>query len=59
MKSTKNCNGTKCKSTKSKSNKSKANKNSQESSTDPDGSYTGNPIGFGRYEMPVQDADDL
>jgi len=41
MKSTKNCNGTKCKTTKSKSSKNKANKNSQESTTDPDGSYTG------------------
>lgn len=30
-----------------------------ESEADPFGSYTGNPNGFGKYEQPVQDADDL
>lgn len=34
-------------------------KNSMESSDDPDGSYTGNPVGQGKYAEPVQDADDL
>lgn len=38
---------------------SKQSKNSQESDTDPAGSYTGNPVGWGKYAVPVQDADDL
>lgn len=69
MKSTKNCSGT-AKNTKSKntktnncSNTTKNSKNAKSSSTegesDPDGSYTGNPIGWGKYAEPVQDADDL
>ena len=32
---------------------------SQESESDPFGSYTGNPVGWGVDEPPVQDADDL
>ena len=32
---------------------------SQESESDPFGSYTGNPVGWGIDEPPVQDADDL
>ncbi len=31
----------------------------QESESDPFGSYTGNPIGWGELEIPIQDADDL
>ncbi len=34
-------------------------KNNMESKEDPDGSYTGNPVGLGKYEQPIQDADDL
>lgn len=69
MKSTKNCSGT-AKNTKSKNTKStgssnsskkssKSQKSSQEGDSDPLGSYTGNPIGWGKYADPVQDADDL
>ena len=32
---------------------------SQEDESDPLGSYTGNPVGWGKYAEPVQDADDL
>ena len=42
-----------------KTGKSCKKTDSQESSSDPDGSYTGNPIGQGKYSVPVQDADDL
>lgn len=31
----------------------------QESEADPFGSYTGNPVGWGVNEPPIQDADDL
>ena len=69
MKSTKNCSGT-AKNSKSKSGKSsncsntskknsKDSKSSSESDSDPSGSYTGNPVGWGKYADPVQDADDL
>lgn len=68
MKSTKNCSGT-AKKTKSKNTKtnncsnttknSKNAKSATEGESDPDGSYTGNPIGWGKYAEPVQDADDL
>ena len=66
-KSTKNAKG--CGDTKAKgasncsSKKSGASKNcknsSQEDEGDPLGSYTGNPVGWGKYADPVQDADDL
>ncbi len=73
MKSTKNCSNTKnakstksCgSSTKNTSGKSsggsaKNSKNSsQEDEGDPFGSYTGNPLGWGKFAEPVQDADDL
>ena len=32
---------------------------SQEDEGDPFGSYTGNPLGWGKYAEPVQDVDDL
>ena len=32
---------------------------SQEDEGDPYGSYTGNPLGWGKYADPVQDVDDL
>ena len=32
---------------------------SQEDEGDPFGSYTGNPVGWGKYAEPVQDVDDL
>ena len=32
---------------------------SQEDEGDPFGSYTGNPLGWGKYADPVQDVDDL
>lgn len=70
---TKNCNGsnTKARNTTAKNCKNKTNggatncgKNTRnnsdsESDSDPFGSYTGNPSGFGKYAEPVQDADDL
>ena len=68
MKSTKNCSGTakntKSKNTKSSNSSNSAKKNckssnSSESDSDPSGSYTGNPVGWGKYAEPVQDADDL
>ncbi|MCM1042971.1 MAG: hypothetical protein NC350_02035 [Corallococcus sp.] len=37
----------------------KKTSNKQSSSSDPDGSYTGNPLGWGKYAEPVQDVDDL
>ena len=61
---TKNCNGT-AKTTKKNSSakncKSCINSKSDSSESDSDalGSYTGNPVGFGKYADPVQDADDL
>ena len=43
-----------------KSGGAKNTKNSsQEDEGDPFGSYTGNPLGWGKYADPVQDADDL
>ena len=42
-----------------KSGKTCKKSNSQESKGDPDGGYTGNPIGDGEYAKPVQDVDDL
>ena len=65
MKSNKTTNSTKTntKSTGSsnskKSGKSCKKSNSQESKSDPDGSYTGNPVDCGEDATPVQDADDL
>ena len=60
MKSTKNCNGTKSCSKKNSAGKSaKKARSSQESESDPSGSYTGNPIGWGIDALPVQDANDL
>ena len=73
MKSTKNSSNTKStKSTKSNCSQSKgkgasncsgskknSKNSSQEDEGDPQGSYTGNPIGWGKYAEPVQDADDL
>lgn len=61
---TKNSNGTAKTTKKSNSAKNcKSCKNSKsdssESESDPLGSYTGNPVGFGKYADPVQDADDL
>lgn len=57
---TKGCSGkasntSNCGKSRSKNSKSSA----QESDSDPLGSYTGNPMGWGKYEDPVQDADDL
>lgn len=66
MKSTKNCcncgKNSKSKTTKNKSGETltrKHEKSSSESDADPDGSYTGNPVGWGKYAKPVQDVDDL
>ena len=70
MKSTKNCSGSKnCKNTKTSNCKNSTNcggsgkkdckNDSQESDSDPAGSYTGNPQGWGKYSQPVQDVDDL
>ncbi len=74
MKSTKNTVNKSAKNTKtsdcsnSKSNKSSdccggskrnSKSSSQEEEGDPQGSYTGNPIDWGKYAEPVQDADDL
>ena len=36
-----------------------AKNSSQEDESDPLGSYTGNPLGWGKYAQPVQDVDDL
>ena len=64
-KSTKNTKSNSCSQTKGKgaSNCSGSKKNcknsSQEEEGDPQGSYTGNPIGWGKYADPVQDVDDL
>lgn len=46
-----------CRTKNSGSNKTSSNK--QESESDPDGSYTGNPAGWGEYAEPVVDVDDL
>ncbi len=40
-------------------NKRNSKSSSQEEDGDPQGSYTGNPIGWGKFAEPVQDADDL
>lgn len=66
-KSTKSAKGCDCgsKNTSASSSKksgggSRNSKNSsQEEDSDPFGSYTGNPVGWGKYAEPVQDADDL
>ncbi len=69
MKSTKNC----CNSSRNAKNKTTKSSgrtetsterkhqktSSSESENDPDGSYTGNPVGWGKGAMPVQDVDDL
>ena len=55
-----NCSGAKGKGASNCSNSKRSTKNSaQEEEGDPQGSYTGNPIGWGKYEEPVQDVDDL
>ena len=55
-----NCSNGKGKGASNCSNSKKNAKNSsQEDEGDPFGSYTGNPLGWGKYEEPVQDADDL
>ncbi len=60
---TKNCTKKNCKSTKTSDCGGGARKTRNsadtESDSDPLGSYTGNPVGLGKYEKPVQDADDL
>lgn len=54
-----------CSNSKSKSSdccggsKRNSKSSSQEEEGDPQGSYTGNPIGWGKFAEPVQDADDL
>ena len=64
-KSAKNTKSSNCSQTKGKgasncsSSKKNAKNSSQEEEGDPLGSYTGNPIGWGKYDEPVQDADDL
>ena len=63
-KSTKGCCSSSAKKTSNcSSKKSGGAKNSkhssQEEESDPFGSYTGNPLGWGKYAEPVQDADDL
>ena len=52
---TKGCSNKSCGKYITKNSKSSA----QESESDPSGSYTGNPVGWGKYADPVQDADDL
>ena len=62
MKSNKNCGNSKTAGRKSScggKTSSKSKKSSQESESDPSGSYTGNPVGWGKDDVPVQDADDL
>lgn len=62
MKSNKNCGNSKTAGRKSScggKTSSKSKKSSQESENDPSGSYTGNPVGWGKDAVPVQDADDL
>ncbi len=65
---TKNCKTKSCTNSKSsKGSKNCSNTMTEDScedcprgcNTDPLGSYTGNPTGFGKYSRPVQDADDL
>ena len=63
-KSTKNTKSSNCSNSKGKGSSnccnSKSSKNSsEESDSDPQGSYTGNPVGWGKYAEPVQDVDDL
>ena len=49
-----------CSGAKSSCGRAKTSRNSsQEEDSDPYGSYTGNPVGWGKYAEPVQDADDL
>lgn len=72
MKSTKNTSSKPAKNTKTSGCSNSKNKtsdccdgkrnsksSSQEEEGDPQGSYTGNPIGWGKFADPVQDADDL
>ena len=71
MKSTKNASTKSAKNTKTGSSNCKnktsdcggskrnSKSSSQEDESDPQGSYTGNPIGWGKFAEPVQDADDL
>ena len=55
-----NCSNSKGKGASNCSNTKKNAKNSsQEDEGDPFGSYTGNPLGWGKYADPVQDVDDL
>ena len=63
-KSTKGCCNSSAKKTSNCSSKksggARNSKNSsQEDESDPFGSYTGNPLGWGKYADPVQDVDDL
>ena len=59
-KSTKsNCAGSKGKSSNCSNSKKSTKNSSEEGEGDPQGSYTGNPIGWGKYADPVQDVDDL
>ena len=48
-----------CSGTKSSGGARNSKHSSQEEESDPFGSYTGNPVGWGKYADPVQDADDL
>ena len=62
MKSNKNCGNSKTAGRKSScggKTSSKSKKSAQESESDPSRSYTGNPVGWGKDAVPVQDADDL
>ena len=54
-----NCSGSKSKSSNCSGSKKNSKNSSQEDEGDPLGSYTGNPVGWGKYAEPVQDADDL
>ena len=64
-KTTKGCSNSGAKNTSNtSSNKSSggtrnSKNSSQEDESDPFGSYTGNPLGWGKYADPVQDVDDL
>ena len=65
-KTAKNTKTSGCSNSKSKSSdcccggsKRNSKNSSQEEEGDPQGSYTGNPIGWGKYAEPVQDVDDL
>ena len=54
-----NCAGSKGKGSSNCSAKKSTKNSAQEEEGDPLGSYTGNPIGWGKYADPVQDVDDL